>query len=861
MTEETTKRLEKNAVLVKLFLDCYIRAPTDLIPLVLLTCNQIREPWADLTSVLNLGESLVRQTITGAFNTSAASVRKQLDTLGDYGLVAEAFRKRQNYVFVKPKPMSVHSLHQRLCDIADISGADSATQKTNVIKRMYVDASPLEARYITRLVLGKFRLGVQKKSVVAALGDFFHARDIYDASEKLRQRAAEAISHEASHAGAHSPGSSEMDSLLDTIYQRVLESRDSVPAPTDIFPPDNAKQASQALQDRPSGRKSLHPSGQDDGQTGTPSEGSDSDSSEYGNDSDIAGANGDGSDTDNEGSALDSVHSPTSYRQTMGLAYSYCPSLEAILSTVLRAPPATSKQPTASLDNLMRISIRPGIPVLPMLAKATTGPEEILERLQGEQDFLAEYKYDGFRAQIHYDSAAGIRKVFSRSLEDMSKRFPDVLSSAIGAIRKVPPEGESSGTPAEQGSDLIPALSSFIIDGEVVAVDFERAEIRPFQDLSRRLKEASAAPRREAGSNVASTTNPYPIIIFCFDILYANGRSLMALPLRERRKVLRSSFVESAVAAGMGRGQQSLQDSLEPLELQNSPNPQNSLNPVNPANLATPKWDGRGGFCFATGNIYRIGPDTAAPGEHGEQGEHGANSTVIAEATGKQNSSDTEADSPAQSGIVGQLYSSLKQAVAHRTEGLVVKILDGPASHYRPDERSKSWLKLKKDYIDALGDSFDVVPVAAWLGKGKRTGVYGAYLLAAYNANTERWETLTQIGTGFSDEVLKALTIRFQPKAKSTVPSDVFAKPRADPDAWFAPEDSEVWEVRCANLSLSPVHTAAWGEIQAGKGIGLRLPRFLRLREDKKPEDCTTIATITEAFRRQPDREDQEEME
>ena len=54
-----------------------------------------------------------------------------------------------------------------------------------------------------------------------------------------------------------------------------------------------------------------------------------------------------------------------------------------------------------------------------------------------------------------------------------------------------------------------------------------------------------------------------------------------------------------------------------------------------------------------------------------------------------------------------------------------------------------------------MGDSLDLVPIAAWRGKGKRTGWYGAYLCACYNPDEEEFQTVCKIGTGFSDENLE----------------------------------------------------------------------------------------------------------
>lgn len=121
--------------------------------------------------------------------------------------------------------------------------------------------------------------------------------------------------------------------------------------------------------------------------------------------------------------------------------------------------------------------------------------------------------------------------------------------------------------------------------------------------------------------------------------------------------------------------------------------------------------------------------------------------------------------------------------------------------------------QLKKDYLAGVGDSLDLIVVGGYYGKGKRTNVYGAFLLACYDADGEEYQTICKIGTGFSDEALQAHYNTLKPLE--------LIKPRGDikvggarPDVWFEPQ--VVWEVLTADLSLSPIYTAAQGLVSVG---------------------------------------------
>ncbi len=196
---------------------------------------------------------------------------------------------------------------------------------------------------------------------------------------------------------------------------------------------------------------------------------------------------------------------------------------------------------------------------------------------------------------------------------------------------------------------------------------------------------------------------------------------------------------------------------------------------------------------------------------------------------------------------ISEIRDFFNHAIEDGCEGLVAKNV-GEESIYRAGAREFLWIKYKKDYKVEMGDTVDLVVVGAFAGKGRRKGTYGALLMAAYNPEKDRFETVCKLGSGFTDEQLAHLPKKFEELKIERRHPRVWSE--MDADYWFVPK--VVLEVIGAEITLSPTHTCARDVVEKGSGLAIRFPRFTgRWRDDKSPEEATTTKELVEMYRNQ----------
>jgi len=175
------------------------------------------------------------------------------------------------------------------------------------------------------------------------------------------------------------------------------------------------------------------------------------------------------------------------------------------------------------------------------------------------------------------------------------------------------------------------------------------------------------------------------------------------------------------------------------------------------------------------------------------------------------------------------------------------KTLDSSVG-YRAGNRGWAWIKYKREYKSELTDTIDLVIVGGFYGRGKRAGKIGGYLLAAYNPDTGCFDTVCKVATGFSDQDLLNIPKMLEEYKIPQKPAQVNSKIEAD--VWYRP--AVVMEIIGAELTVSPIHTAAFSKVREGSGLAVRFPRFTgKIRTDKSVTDATTTDELVEMYNSQ----------
>ena len=195
-------------------------------------------------------------------------------------------------------------------------------------------------------------------------------------------------------------------------------------------------------------------------------------------------------------------------------------------------------------------------------------------------------------------------------------------------------------------------------------------------------------------------------------------------------------------------------------------------------------------------------------------------------------------------------------AISKGLEGIIAKKLSGI---YQAGARGWNWIKFKRSYSAKIEDTIDCLIMGFDYGKGKRTDFgIGAFLVGVYNEDQDKFVTVAKIGTGLSDIEWKELKKRCDKYTTVNKPVLYDVDKAMSVDIWVKPV--LVAEIRADEISRSPVHTAG-RKMKPTKtrnavkidipGFALRFPRLERFRDDKRPEDVTTLKELDKMFHSQ----------
>ena len=178
----------------------------------------------------------------------------------------------------------------------------------------------------------------------------------------------------------------------------------------------------------------------------------------------------------------------------------------------------------------------------------------------------------------------------------------------------------------------------------------------------------------------------------------------------------------------------------------------------------------------------------------------------------------------------------IKTYLSEGLEGAMIKKIDAP---YKAGARGYHWIKYKKNTGGGVADTIDCLVLGVNKGRGKRAGFgVGAFLVGVRQG--EKFKSVSKIGTGLTDEQWRELDKRAKALEVNQKPKEYELHKNLEPDVWVKP--SLVVEILADEITKRPIHSA---------GLALRFPRLIRFRDEKSPEQTTTLSELNKLYQMQ----------
>lgn len=195
---------------------------------------------------------------------------------------------------------------------------------------------------------------------------------------------------------------------------------------------------------------------------------------------------------------------------------------------------------------------------------------------------------------------------------------------------------------------------------------------------------------------------------------------------------------------------------------------------------------------------------------------------------------------------VADIEDYFGDAVEDGLEGLVAKSLIGG---YQPGKRNYEWIKLKKSMDSKLVDSLDLVILGYYYGSGTKAEFgMGALLGGVYDSESEKYLSVTKIGTGIPDDLWRTIAKRLEKLTVRDQPDNYIVSDAVAPDVWV--REDVVCTIEADEISKSKAHMAARGLYgDPERGLALRFPRMIEFDRDKSPADATSVQELVNMAR------------